>query len=47
MTTIPDANVWLFLQDTVNGWYDAQIAAGKTPAQINAYLSQFDQSGSL
>ena len=26
----------------MNGWYDAQIAAGKTPAQINAYLSQFD-----
>ena len=38
----PDSNVWLFLQDTVNGWYDSQIAAGKTPAEINAYLSQFD-----
>ena len=38
----PDANVWIFLQDSVNGWYNAQIAAGKTPAQINAYLSQFD-----
>jgi len=35
-------HVWKFLIDTVNGWYDAQIAAGKTPAQINAYLSQFD-----
>jgi immune inhibitor A len=38
----PDSNVWFFLEDSVNGWYNAQIAAGKTPAQINAYLSQFD-----
>jgi immune inhibitor A len=37
------ARTWLFLRDTVNAWYNAQIAAGKTPAQINAYLSQFDQ----
>ena len=35
-------HVWQFLQDSVNGWYDAQIAAGKTPAEINTYLSQFD-----
>jgi immune inhibitor A len=34
--------VWYFLADSVNGWYSAQIAAGKTPAQIDAYLSQFD-----
>ncbi|OGO58125.1 MAG: peptidase M6, partial [Chloroflexi bacterium RBG_16_69_14] len=34
--------VWQFLIDSVNGWYDAQIAAGKTPAQIDAYLSDFD-----
>jgi len=33
---------WLFLRDSVNGWYNVQIAAGKTPAQIDAYLSQFD-----
>jgi immune inhibitor A len=39
----PDTNVWLFLQDSINGWYNAQIAAGKTPAQINEYLSQFDK----
>ncbi|HEX7974686.1 MAG TPA: immune inhibitor A domain-containing protein [Anaerolineales bacterium] len=39
----PDQNVWLFLRDTVNGWYTAQIAAGKTPAQINEYLSKFDK----
>jgi immune inhibitor A len=35
--------VWQFLIDTVNGWYNAQIAAGKTPDQINQYLSQFDK----
>ncbi len=34
--------VWYFLQDSVDGWYDAQIAAGMTPAQINDYLSQYD-----
>ncbi len=39
----PDQNVWLFLRDSVNGWYGAQIAAGRTPAEINAYLSQLDQ----
>ncbi len=38
----PDQNVWYFLDDTVDGWYAAQIAAGKTPDEINAYLSQFD-----
>ena len=38
----PDSNVWFFIQDTVNGWYDSQIAAGKTPDQINEYLSKFD-----
>ncbi len=39
----PDQNVWFFLQDTVNGWYNAQKAAGKTDAEINTYLSQFDK----
>lgn len=34
--------LWRFLQDSVDGWYDAQIAAGMTPAEINDYLSQFD-----
>jgi immune inhibitor A len=34
--------VWYFLEETVNLWYEAQILAGQTPAQINAYLSQFD-----
>ena len=35
-------HVWQFLIDSVNSWYNTQIAAGKTPAQINEYLSQFD-----
>ena len=34
--------VWYFLKDTVNGWYEQQIADGKTPAQINDYLKTFD-----
>ncbi len=34
--------VWQFLIDSVDGWYDAQIAAGKTTAEIDEYLSQFD-----
>jgi immune inhibitor A len=34
--------VWQFLQDSIDGWYDAQIAAGMTLGQINAYLSGFD-----
>jgi immune inhibitor A len=38
----PDANVWNFLQDSINSWYADQISAGKTPAQINDYLKQFD-----
>ncbi|MEL7605356.1 MAG: immune inhibitor A domain-containing protein [Sedimentibacter saalensis] len=38
----PDSNVWLFLEDTVNGWYGEQIKAGKTPDEINTYLKQFD-----
>lgn len=34
--------VWRFLQDSLDGWYADQIASGKTPAEINDYLSQFD-----
>jgi immune inhibitor A len=33
---------WQFIEDTGNAWYDAQIAAGLTPAQIDNYLAQFD-----
>ena len=35
-------SVWQFLTDTTGGWYDAQIADGTTPAEIDEYLSQFD-----
>jgi len=38
----PDTNVWLFLRDTVNEWYNQQIADGRSPAQIDAYLADFD-----
>ncbi len=33
---------WNFVKDTAAAWYDSQIAAGKTPAEIGAYLAQFD-----
>jgi immune inhibitor A len=35
-------SVWQFLIDTTRGWYDKQIADGKTPDEIDEYLSQFD-----
>lgn len=31
-----------FLTDGSDAWYDAQVAAGKTPEQIKAYLQGFD-----
>lgn len=34
---------WPFVRDTAKAWYDGQIAAGKTPAQIKEYLAQFDK----
>ncbi|MGW6389647.1 immune inhibitor A domain-containing protein [Streptomyces sp. NPDC055103] len=33
---------WAFIQDTGDAWWNAQISAGKTPAEIDAYLAQFD-----
>lgn len=36
------AAVWQFLIDSTAGWYDAQIKAGKSPDEIDEYLSQFD-----
>jgi len=33
---------WTFIADTVNAWYEEQLAAGRTAAQIDAYLTQFD-----
>jgi immune inhibitor A len=34
--------VWYFLNDAIDGWYEMQIAAGKTPEQINDYLKGYD-----
>jgi immune inhibitor A len=36
------STVWSFVRDSVNAWYSAQVAAGKTPAQIEADLAKFD-----
>jgi immune inhibitor A len=36
------ARTWLFVRDSVNAWYNAQVAAGKTPAEISAALAKFD-----
>jgi immune inhibitor A len=36
------ARTWLFVGDSVNAWYNAQLAQGMSPAQIDAYLSKFD-----
>jgi immune inhibitor A len=36
------SRTWLFVRDAANAWYDGQIAAGKTPADINNYLKKFD-----
>jgi immune inhibitor A len=33
---------WYFVDDSVDAWYQSQIDAGMTPAQIDDYLSQFD-----
>jgi immune inhibitor A len=38
----PCAGVWIFLRDSLNGWYSAQLAAGKSAAQINEDLAKFD-----
>ena len=40
--TVGDRGAWAFVNDSVNGWYAAQQAAGKSVAEIDAYLSQFD-----
>jgi immune inhibitor A len=34
--------VWYFLADSLDGWYQMQLDAGKTTSQINAYLASFD-----
>ena len=32
-----------FIQDSANAWYAAEVAKGKTAAQIDAYLATFDE----
>ena len=34
---------WPFVRDTATSWYDAEVAAGKSPQQIKDYLAQFDK----
>ncbi|WP_307843226.1 immune inhibitor A domain-containing protein [Arthrobacter sp. MSA 4-2] len=41
--TESQADMTRFVQDTANAWYDSQLASGKTPAEIDAYLATFDQ----
>ena len=36
------AQTWVFVNHSIDAWYNSQIAAGKTSAEINAYLAQFD-----
>jgi immune inhibitor A len=36
------AQTWRFVDDSIDAWYNAQLAAGKTTAEINDYLAQFD-----
>ena len=37
------SNVYNFINETIDLWYQSQIEAGKTAEEINAYLSQLDQ----
>jgi immune inhibitor A len=37
------ARTWLFVRDSLTAWYNAQIAAGKSAADINADLAKFDK----
>ena len=34
---------WNYIKDTAQAWYDAQVKAGKTKAEIADYLKQFDK----
>lgn len=34
--------LWQLLEDSADGWYDSQLTAGKSAAEINAYLATFD-----
>jgi immune inhibitor A len=35
-------SVWQFIIDSLDGWYQMQLDAGKTPAEIDDYLGDFD-----
>ena len=37
-----DRAVWPFVNDSLNGWYQQRLDAGRTPAQIDEELSAFD-----
>ena len=37
------SNTWNLIQDALNTWYNNQVAAGRTPAQIKADLQSFDK----
>jgi len=37
-----DGGAWDFISDSGTAWWNSQLAAGKTPAEIDAYLAQFD-----
>lgn len=36
------AQTWVFVNHSIDAWYNSQLAAGKSVADINAYLAQFD-----
>ena len=36
------AQTWVFVNHSIDAWYNAQIAAGMTDADINAYLESYD-----
>lgn len=41
--SVEDAGgAWQFVEDAGDAWYAAQVAAGKSPAEIDEYLARFD-----
>ncbi|HKJ56422.1 MAG TPA: immune inhibitor A domain-containing protein [Nitriliruptoraceae bacterium] len=36
------AQTWVFVQDSVNAWYQSQLDAGLTTDEIDVYLSRYD-----
>ncbi|MCW2636025.1 MAG: ina [Blastococcus sp.] len=37
-----DDRAWDFVNESLNAWYDRQEVSGKSAAQINSYLAQYD-----